>query len=253
MLSDAFHKVFEAISHEETLEHEDLRTPDAIRTSISKQLNQLQSIQGEYGLSDNNSTFDALRSQLDSSGILAQEGDVTTTRVLRIYERALNEREDNLSSAFSTVREYINAVNHFLEGKQLVTAPADERDSTPRLQIRHSDGTLSSLDTLSSGERQVAGLIYSASRMAEGNVILVDEPELSLHIDWQRMIIGAMVKQLPSKQLIVCTHSPVIGAGYEDEMKELVPKPTQSVNDEVSELYLDESDWTSFAVSEELE
>jgi len=56
--------------------------------------------------------------------------------------------------------------------------------------------------------------------------VLIDEPEISLHIDWQYKLIGAMVKQLPTKQLIVCTHSPVIATDYEDKMIEIKPNPT---------------------------
>ena len=228
LLSGAFHRVFAAITQGASDDGEDQRNPAAIRTSIGDQLLQLQDLQSEYGLPDISSDFDGLRSAIESAGSLAQYQDITTTRVLRVYEHALEERENNLRDAFDTVRAYINAVNQFFNEKQLVTASTHEIDATPRLQIRYGDGNLSELDTLSSGERQVAGLIYSASRMASGNVILVDEPELSLHIDWQRTIIRAMVQQLPLKQLIVCTHSPVIGAEYGDQMKELVPLATEA-------------------------
>ena len=151
-----------------------------------------------------------------------------------------------------TVRAYIDAVNRFFGEKQLVTASADEVDTAPRLRIKHTDGTLTEFDTLSSGERQVAGLIYSASRMAQGNVILVDEPELSLHIDWQRAIIGGMVEQLPSKQLIVCTHSPIIGAEYGEEMKELVAQPTRFKSTQVPQISDDLEEWAEFDNPEDI-
>lgn len=227
LLSDVFNRVFEAITHgwgDDT----DYRTPEEIRDHIGKQLEQLQKTQAEYGIPDSNSAFDALKSQLDSTEILGQEPDDTTTRVLRVYESALSQRDENLKTAFARVRNYIDAVNDFFNGKQLATAPASEYDSTLRLHILHEDGTVSQLEALSSGERQITGLIYSASHIAQGNIILVDEPELSLHIDWQRTIIGAMVQQLPAKQLIVCTHSPIIGAEYDDRMIELVFTPTTS-------------------------
>ena len=227
LLSETFQGVFSAISRRESDDRDDTRATDEIRDSIRKQLDQLQNLQSEYGLPDIDSDFDALRSDLGSPSDLSLSDDVTTTRVLSVYEHVLAERKKNLQEAFATVRAYITAVNQFFNKKQLVTASTEKNDTTLRLHIKHEDGTLSELDTLSSGERQVAGLIYSASRVAQGNVVLVDEPELSLHIDWQRAIIKAMVEQLPSKQLIVCTHSPVIGAKYGDKMKELVARPTQ--------------------------
>ena len=227
LLSEAFNRVFQAISHrpEETVE--DSRKPEDIRAAIGKLLEHLQFTQSEYGVLGGNSAFDALGSQLTSSERPGQGQDDTTTQVLLVYEDALKRRDKNLEDAFATVRAYIDAVNDFLEGKQLAAISTPESASIPQLRIKHSDGTLSQFDTLSSGERQVAGLIYSASHLAEGNVILVDEPELSLHIDWQQTIMDAMVRQLPSKQLIVCTHSPVIGSEYMDQMIHLEPSPTE--------------------------
>ena len=251
LLSGTFQMVFAAISRGESDDLNDARQPDQIRDSIGQLLDQLQDLQNEYGLSDI-SDFDALRSELESWSDLAQEPDVTTTRVLRVYEYVLRERGNNLLEAFDTVRAYINAVNRFFNEKQLVMALTHEDDAAPRLQIKYDDGTRSEFDTLSSGERQVAGLIYSASRMAHGNVVLVDEPELSLHIDWQRAIIKAMVEQLPSKQLIVCTHSPVIGAEYGDKMKELVAEPTRFKSIQVPAFPDDLDDWVGIDYSEDI-
>ena len=243
LLSETFQGVFSAISRRESDDRDEIRAPNEIWESIRNQLYQLQNLQSEYGLPDIDSDFDALRSDLGSPSNLTRANDVTTTRVLSVYEHVLAERRKNLQEAFDTVRAYITAVNHFFNEKQLVTASTDENDTTPRLHIKHWDGTLSELDTLSSGERQVAGLIYSASRVAQGNVVLVDEPELSLHIDWQRTIIKAMVEQLPSKQLIVCTHSPVIGAEYGHDMKELVAQPTRVQSTRTQD---DLEDWIQF-------
>ena len=250
LLSETFRRVFSAISRRESDDRDDTRGPDEIRDSIRNHLDQLQNLQSAYGLPDIVSDFDALRSELGSSSDLAQSSDVTTTRILSVYEYVLAERMKTLKESFDTVRAYITAINNFFKEKQLVTASTDEHDITPRLHIKHEDGTLSELDTLSSGERQVAGLIYSASRVAQGNVVLVDEPELSLHIDWQRTIIKAMVEQLPSKQLIVCTHSPVIGAEYSDKMKELVAWPTLFKSTQIPEISDDIEDWDDFDARE---
>ncbi len=236
LLSEAFNRVFATISQDSIPTGQDARTPETIRMRIEEMLEQLQQTQEEYGLLDRDSTFEDLKSQLGSTELLNQEEQDTTTRVLRVYEEILDQRYQNLIHEFDAVRAYIDAVNCFLEGKQLVTALRQDTDSTPSLQIRHSDGELNSLETLSSGERQIAGLIYSASRIDKSSTILVDEPELSLHIDWQRKIIDAMKKQLPSKQLIVCTHSPIIGAQYQERMIELSPESTPSAVNAISEL-----------------
>ena len=245
LLSDAFSGVFAAISGESESIETDARTPEEIRAAIAEQMEQLQILQSEYGLPESNIAFGALRLQVGSSATQAQGQDDTTTRVLRVYEDALRRREQNLKRAFCTVRTYIDGVNHFLNGKQLVTTSRQEHDPTPQLWIRHNDGTLSRLDTLSSGERQIAGLIYAATHLAAGSVVLVDEPELSLHVDWQRAIIGAMVKQLPEKQLIVCTHSPAIGSAFMENMVPLIPTSTDSPIEDEYDTEVSDDAWVS--------
>ena len=47
-------------------------------------------------------------------------------------------------------------------------------------------------------------------RLAVSGVFIVDEPELSLHIDWQEKFVDAIQKANPNVQLILATHSPAI-------------------------------------------
>lgn len=71
-------------------------------------------------------------------------------------------------------------------------------------------------DKLSSGEKQMLSFIcYNA--FTKNGIIFIDEPELSLHIDWQRDLLGILLKQNTSNQFIIATHSPMIYAKYEDK------------------------------------
>lgn len=67
---------------------------------------------------------------------------------------------------------------------------------------------------LSSGERQ---LIYILLRVALSNqdksktaIILMDEPEISLHLDWQEHFIEQLTILNPDAQFIIVTHSPAL-------------------------------------------
>lgn len=74
-------------------------------------------------------------------------------------------------------------------------------------------------DILSAGEKQMLSfLCYNA--FYENSVIFIDEPELSLHPDWQRRLFPILLKQQATNQFVVATHSPFIYSKYED--KELV-------------------------------
>lgn len=69
---------------------------------------------------------------------------------------------------------------------------------------------------LSAGEKQMLSfLCYNA--FYENCVIFIDEPELSLHPDWQRRLFTILLEQQTSNQFIVATHSPFIYSKYEDK------------------------------------
>jgi predicted ATP-dependent endonuclease of OLD family len=69
---------------------------------------------------------------------------------------------------------------------------------------------------LSAGEKQMLSfLCYNA--FYDNSIIFIDEPELSLHPDWQRRLFPELLKQQASNQFIVATHSPFIYSKYEDK------------------------------------
>jgi len=72
---------------------------------------------------------------------------------------------------------------------------------------------------LSSGEKQMLSfLCYNA--FFKNSPIFIDEPEISLHPDWQRRLFSILKSQESNNQFIVATHSPLIYAKYSD--KELI-------------------------------
>ena len=74
------------------------------------------------------------------------------------------------------------------------------------------DAAISS-DKLSSGEKQMLSfLCYNA--FYKNTAIFIDEPELSLHIDWQRLLIPILLEQETDNQFFIATHSPFILSGY---------------------------------------
>lgn len=79
-----------------------------------------------------------------------------------------------------------------------------------------------SSESLSAGEKQMLSfLIYCA--LAKDSVIFIDEPEISLHPDWQRKLIPALLELGNGNQYFIATHSPFIYAMYPD--KEIMLNP----------------------------
>jgi predicted ATPase len=71
-------------------------------------------------------------------------------------------------------------------------------------------------DVLSAGEKQMLSfLVYNA--FAVQSPIFIDEPELSLHPDWQRRLFPTLMDQQSSNQFIISTHSPFIYSKYADK------------------------------------
>lgn len=76
---------------------------------------------------------------------------------------------------------------------------------------------------LSSGEKQM--LIILLTALVEDNrhyALFLDEPEASLHFEWQQRLIGLIRDMNPNAQVILTTHSPaVIMAGWADRVTEV--------------------------------
>ncbi len=76
---------------------------------------------------------------------------------------------------------------------------------------------------LSSGEKQMLAILLTV--LVEDNknyVLFMDEPEVSLHIDWQQQLIDLILKLNPNVQIILTTHSPaVIMNGWMDKVTEV--------------------------------
>ena len=72
---------------------------------------------------------------------------------------------------------------------------------------------------LSTGEKQMLAVLV---RNEEHCVLFMDEPEASLHIEWQQKLIGMIRDLNPNVQLILTTHSPaVIMEGWLDAVTEV--------------------------------
>ena len=64
---------------------------------------------------------------------------------------------------------------------------------------------------LSSGEKQILAILLTV--LVEDNqhyVLFMDEPEVSLHIEWQKRLIDLCVELNPNVQIILTTHSPAV-------------------------------------------
>lgn len=130
----------------------------------------------------------------------------------RIVEHLLTLEEyiENRNALRDPINRFLSLVNGFFVQTKKKVAVAGNGQLTVSIAGHE---TPRSISALSSGERQLlvmlAHLSLNPSLVGSG-VFIVDEPELSLHIDWQEKFVDAIREANPNVQLILATHSPAI-------------------------------------------
>jgi predicted ATP-dependent endonuclease of OLD family len=131
-------------------------------------------------------------------------------RQLRTIVSDVDDVENRITAAMAPRRHLQELVGRLFSGGKSASFTDDN------VGIRIGESVSLPLGLLSSGEKQVLRLLIECLRVQE-NTLLIDEPELSLHVDWQRGLISAMRALNPDCQLILATHSPEIMAEVADE------------------------------------
>jgi predicted ATPase len=126
-------------------------------------------------------------------------------RIVSIVEK----HNEKIKRAQSEIDKFLDALNRFLgDGRKKL-----EFQANGRLRVRYEEVPIKGMGGLSSGERQLLVILthlYFNSLARKANVLIIDEPELSLHVKWQEMFVSAMELASPNIQFILATHSPSI-------------------------------------------
>lgn len=136
---------------------------------------------------------------------------------------AFSEFETKNSEAYSKLRRYTESINSlFVDcGKQVMLNPANGK-----LHFEFADEyglkkEKRSIEGLSSGEKQIVILLTYLAFVAEENgIFIVDEPEISLHLKWQREFMDSFLRVCPKNtQILIATHSPEIVGKHKESCK----------------------------------
>lgn len=100
----------------------------------------------------------------------------------------------------------ICSINKFFSNNQIESF----FDKTLKFRLKNT-GKIIDFDKISSGERQLVYIFLKVIRSKnKKSIILMDEPEISLHMNWQENLIDEIVILNPDAQIIIVTHSPAI-------------------------------------------
>lgn len=106
------------------------------------------------------------------------------------------------------IKSFVNTCNKYLKDKYFYYNPSK---LTLEVCINDRPEKTVRLTQLSSGEKQIVSLfskLYLESE--EKSIVIIDEPELSLSINWQQMLLPDIMRSQNCNFLLTVTHSPFI-------------------------------------------
>ena len=168
-----------------------------------------------------------------------EEVETETSTLLRNYEfiNVVNsELMEDIPSYIATRRNYLATIEEDLTMKEITNKVVNEinsifdileldvklkgfsKDEKTMPIFENSAGEEFDINDLSSGEKQLFLRTLSIKMLEPKNsIILIDEPELSLHPKWQQRIIEVYKKIGENNQIIIATHSPHILGSVSNE------------------------------------
>lgn len=120
------------------------------------------------------------------------------------------------SKVNNRITTFFNTVNRLFRGTQK-TIQIDPY--TNHMEFKDQEEILP-LYKLSSGEKQLLIILLKVFLMDERPaILLMDEPEISLHVEWQHILFEEIRLLNPNCQIITSTHSPsLFGDGWSDKL-----------------------------------
>jgi predicted ATP-dependent endonuclease of OLD family len=149
--------------------------------------------------------------------IYQRKGEINNFTNYRLKLTDPNLSENEILRVNRRIKEFFGLINHFFEKTEKII----QIDSTTnQLVFKTKDEKLIHLNQLSSGEKQLLIILFRVFLQDEKpHILLMDEPELSLHVYWQEKLIDTLRKLNPNGQLIIATHSgSIFSQGYEDKI-----------------------------------
>ena len=163
------------------------------------------------------SAIEQRRLQLERAGLLAGDQshigipdltrmDESRRRVLTVYAQDAEQKLAVFDDLYDRVDAFTSIANSRFHQKQITVSKSG-------LGVAGDDGVSLDPEMLSSGEQHELVILYELIfRTAQDSLVLIDEPELSLHVAWQEQFVPDLERmaKLSRFRAILATHSPEI-------------------------------------------
>ena len=145
----------------------------------------------------------------DNILLLIESGDIRNERyhpLVFVLSNLLDVYEEQKETDKS-IKSFIRIANKYLVKKEFIYNENNVEISI----INKKSKNIVTLENLSSGEKQLLSLFSLLYLEKEDDYLVIfDEPELSLSIEWQEMLLPDMLASNKCRFLVAATHSPFI-------------------------------------------
>ena len=165
-----------------------------------------------------NQHFDRLNAvyqKLEAQEIFPAEDFVTLITNLRVHSvvEEWSKRTKRQDKIFAPRERFLDILHNLMPGKHFDV----NEDSELTVTIKNNRPLR--MNQLSSGEKQMVIILGEALlQRLQPAIYIADEPELSLHIEWQQMLISNIREINPNAQILFATHSPDIVSHFGDRV-----------------------------------
>jgi predicted ATPase len=200
------------------IKEEAIPKPEELNLFLSrlKESNRRDSFLDDINVPDIDLTFAASAKQNQSG------------KFLRYFLGKLNTVVQATRDVELQVQDFIDNCNKYLASQDLSASIGGDNSAAPspptpddkvlRLNKKnlsvHAESLIGkrpiSLNALSSGEKQMVSLFAKLYLYEKQKIVLIDEPEISLSIGWQRQILVDVLSAPRCKQVVAITHSPFV-------------------------------------------
>lgn len=179
-----------------------------VKSELDWQLYQLQRRYLDYQVNIGNRMIELLQKGDEDSRMQAMQIPIVKTRFQDLVDQLFAATGKELDRKSNEIR-FLQHTDLFGVAHGDLTTASNVDELTPY--------------QLSSGEKQLLVILLTVLvQEGRAGVLFMDEPEISLHIDWQQRLINLIRELNPNVQIILTTHSPaVIMDGWLDAVTEV--------------------------------
>jgi predicted ATPase len=144
--------------------------------------------------------------------------DSASHEELKQLSAALRHKEMKLEEIYQQKNQFITELNSLFESTHKVV----DFDKNNALIFNKQGKTITPY-RLSAGEKQILIILLKVILQEDqASILLLDEPELSLHVAWQLKLIDTIQRLSENCQLIIATHAPgILNKGWRDKITKM--------------------------------